>query len=136
MRSKQKLVLLIVCISLVRVKADIGLIPGSEPLRQIYGEATLVCRCSFLSVKIVHKENIPGDLHGNTYNIMSALLKEDKVFRTQKNWSQAQLAEACGMDDSHLGEIERGELDFCLGTAAKIAKGLGITISDLFAGVA
>jgi putative transcriptional regulator len=56
--------------------------------------------------------------------------------RTQKNWSQAQLAEACGMDDSHLGEIERGELDFCLGTAAKIAKGLGITISDLFAGVA
>jgi hypothetical protein len=81
MKWKQKIAIFALAVVVVQPKAEVALIPGSEPLRQMFGEASLVCRCSVLSVKILHKEKIPGDLHGNTYNIMSALLKEDKVYK-------------------------------------------------------
>ena len=81
MRAKQKLALLILCISVVRLRADVGLLPGSEPLRQMFDDATLVCRCSVLSVRVLREEKIPGDPHGNTFNVMKALLKEEKLYK-------------------------------------------------------
>ena len=81
MRSKQKLALLIICILALRLKADIRLFPGSEPLRQMFDEATLVCRCSVLNVKVLREEKIPGDPHGYTFNVMKALLKEEKLYK-------------------------------------------------------
>jgi hypothetical protein len=81
MSSKQKLALFIFCVAVMQPKAEVALIPGSEPLRQMFADATLVCRCSVLSIKILRKEKIPGDLHGNIFNVMSALLKEEKIYK-------------------------------------------------------
>jgi hypothetical protein len=87
MKWKQTVVILIICIS-ARLHADVALLAGSEPIRQMFKEATLVCRCSVLSVKILRKEKIPGDLHGNTINVMSALLQEETVYKTDQRGFQ------------------------------------------------
>jgi len=82
MRWKQKITLLVIFGFTLPLKGDIRLFPGSEPLRQMFDEATLVCRCAVLSVKVLREEKIPGDRHGNTLNVMKALLKEEKLYKT------------------------------------------------------
>jgi len=60
-----------------------------------------------------------------------------RYLRTRRGWpSQRALANACGMNGGHLGEIERGQVDVCLATVAGIAKTLNITVSELFKGIA
>jgi transcriptional regulator with XRE-family HTH domain len=66
-----------------------------------------------------------------------ALGQRIRYLRTRKGWpSQRALANACGMNGGHLGEIERGQVDVCLATVAGIAKTLSITVSELFKGIA
>ena len=47
--------------------------------------------------------------------------------------SQEALADAAGIDRSHLGKIERGERNVTLLNVARIAKALGCKPSDLLA---
>jgi transcriptional regulator with XRE-family HTH domain len=69
--------------------------------------------------------------------IQKALGDRIKCIRTKRGWpSQKALADACGMNGGHLGEIERGQVDVCLTTVAGIAKTLNITVSKLFDGIA
>jgi hypothetical protein len=84
MKWKQTVVILIICVISARLHAGVAILAGSEPIRQMFKEASLVCRCSVLSVKILRKEKIPGDLHGNTINVMSALLREEMVYKTDQ----------------------------------------------------
>ncbi len=48
--------------------------------------------------------------------------------RMQKEWSQAQAAEACEMSERAYGEIERGNTNPKLNSLLKICKGLDMTI--------
>jgi transcriptional regulator with XRE-family HTH domain len=52
-----------------------------------------------------------------------------------RGWSQEAFADICEIHRSHMGEIERGEVDAAISTLAKLAKGLDITVSAMLKGV-
>jgi len=49
--------------------------------------------------------------------------------------SQEEFADICGLDRTYIGGIERGERNVALVNIEKIAKGLRISVSELFRGV-
>jgi transcriptional regulator with XRE-family HTH domain len=67
-------------------------------------------------------------------NLYKAFGNHIRELRTAGGWSQEKFADECGINRSHMGEIERGEVKAELGTLHKIAKGLGITISEVLQG--
>ena len=58
-----------------------------------------------------------------------------RELRTARGWSQEHFADVCGIYRSHMGEIERGEVDPALSTLAKIAKGLELSGGVLLKGI-
>ncbi len=56
--------------------------------------------------------------------------------RTQKNWSQEELAEKSGLHRTYIGSVERGERNITLRTLQRIADALGCEITALFPVVA
>ena len=59
----------------------------------------------------------------------------DRIRRLRKarRLTQAALAERAGMDAKYIGQIERAETNTTLAMLDRIAAGLGITLSELFA---
>jgi transcriptional regulator with XRE-family HTH domain len=58
-----------------------------------------------------------------------------RELRTARGWSQEAFADICEIHRSHMGEIERGEVDVAISTLHKIAKGFDITGSAILKGV-
>jgi len=58
-----------------------------------------------------------------------------RELRTARGWSQETFADICEIHRSHMGEIERGEVDVSISTLDKIGKGLDMTVSNLLKGV-
>jgi transcriptional regulator with XRE-family HTH domain len=58
-----------------------------------------------------------------------------RELRTARGWSQEAFADICEIHRSHMGEIERGEVDVAISTLQKIGKGLDMTVSALLKGV-
>ena len=56
-----------------------------------------------------------------------------RAARKARALSQEALADAAGIDRSHMGKIERGERNVTLLNVARIAKALGCKPSDLLA---
>lgn len=56
-----------------------------------------------------------------------------RLVRARRNLSQEELADESGLDRSYVGGVERGSRNPSLAAIAKIAKGLGVSLSDLFA---
>jgi transcriptional regulator with XRE-family HTH domain len=54
-----------------------------------------------------------------------------RELRDKKGHSQEEFADACEINRSYMGRIERGELNLTLETIKKVAEGLGITVSAL-----
>jgi transcriptional regulator with XRE-family HTH domain len=54
-----------------------------------------------------------------------------RLLRESKGWLQRELAKAAGVPLRTIGRIERGEVDVRLSTLARIAHGLGVTLTDL-----
>ncbi len=52
--------------------------------------------------------------------------------RTQKGISQEQLSYAAKLSRSHVGMIERAEKNITLSTIERLARGLGVSIKELF----
>ena len=52
--------------------------------------------------------------------------------RFAKGYSQEGFAQACRLDRAHMGVIERGEVYVTVRTALRLAKGLDLTLSELF----
>lgn len=52
--------------------------------------------------------------------------------RSERQWSQEELANQSGLARSFTGAIERGEKDVRLSTLAKLADTFGIAVRDLF----
>jgi transcriptional regulator with XRE-family HTH domain len=65
-----------------------------------------------------------------------AMGEKIRKLRLERGWSQAQMAERSGIDDGHLGQIERGETTVYLSTLAKIVQTLETTAADLFESIA
>lgn len=55
--------------------------------------------------------------------------------RAKLGVSQQEFASRCGLDRTYIGGIERGEQNVLLVNIEKIAKGLKISLSELFRGV-
>ena len=51
------------------------------------------------------------------------------------DYSQESFADACGLDRSYMGGVERGERNLSLRNVEKIAQSLRITLSELMDGV-
>ncbi len=52
--------------------------------------------------------------------------------RSERGYSQAGFAEVCKIERAYMGMIERGEVNISVRTALKIARGLDLTLSELF----
>jgi len=50
-----------------------------------------------------------------------------RELRKARGWSQEHFADVCRVHRSHMGQIERGEVDIELTTLRKVTKGLGMT---------
>jgi len=51
--------------------------------------------------------------------------------RKERDWSQEELADACELDRTYIGGIERGERNVSIMNIAKIAQALGVQASSL-----
>lgn len=56
------------------------------------------------------------------------------IMRRRAHLSQEQLAEKTDLTTNYIGEVERAEKKITLETLEKIAKALGVKISDLLSG--
>jgi len=58
-----------------------------------------------------------------------------RQLRQEAGYSQEGFAEACGLDRTYVGGIERGERNVSLRNINQIASALNCSISELFEGV-
>jgi transcriptional regulator with XRE-family HTH domain len=58
-----------------------------------------------------------------------------RELRSQAGYSQEAFAAACGLDRTYVGGIERGERNLALRNIDVIARTLGISLAELFAGL-
>lgn len=58
-----------------------------------------------------------------------------RELRSQKNWSQEEFAEVCGVHRTYIGHLERGEKNVSFGSIVRVATALNVTLSELFARV-
>lgn len=68
--------------------------------------------------------------------ILEALGKRIREHRTRKGWSQEAFADECGINRSHMGEVERGETNLTFSTLYHISQKLEVTVASLFQGIA
>jgi transcriptional regulator with XRE-family HTH domain len=55
-----------------------------------------------------------------------------RQLRKKRGWTQAAMADILGLDRSYLAEIEEGKRNVCLMNIEVIAKGLRLTLAQLF----
>jgi transcriptional regulator with XRE-family HTH domain len=68
--------------------------------------------------------------------ILKALGIRIRELRSKKGWSQEAFADQCGINRSHMGQVERGETNMTFATLYFIAQKLETSISSLFHGIA
>ena len=69
-------------------------------------------------------------------SILEALGSRIRELRTKKGWSQEAFADECGINRSHMGEVERGETNLTLSTLYHISQTLEVSVSSLLQGIA
>jgi len=68
----------------------------------------------------------------NKSNILTQFGKNVSKLRKSQNLSQEQLAHKSSLHRTHIGMIERAERNITLINIEKLAKGLGVSIDELF----
>jgi transcriptional regulator with XRE-family HTH domain len=58
-----------------------------------------------------------------------------RKIRREKGWRQIDLAEHSGVHEVHISDIERGAREICLNNLVALAKGLGVSMSELVKGI-
>ncbi|PYP92745.1 MAG: XRE family transcriptional regulator [Candidatus Angelobacter sp. Gp1-AA117] len=61
--------------------------------------------------------------------------KQIHVLRQRQGISQEELADICGLHRSHLGQIERGELNVTVVTVQRIGRGLGVSLNQILGSI-
>ena len=67
--------------------------------------------------------------------MLKALGVRIRELRSKRGWSQEAFADACGINRSHMGQVERGETNLTFATLYFIAMKLDTTIAALFQGI-
>jgi len=71
---------------------------------------------------------------GRTYQrALKALARNLKRLRLEREWTQEQASEACGLGVRALQALELGERNVTLVTLAQVADGFGVTVATLVA---
>jgi len=65
-------------------------------------------------------------------SILTRFGKAVRERRKRLGVSQEEFADMCGLDRSYVGGVERGERNISLENIGRIAKALGISLSELF----
>lgn len=55
-----------------------------------------------------------------------------RAYRTQRGWSQEEMAERADLHTTYIGQLERGEKNATIETISKVAAALDISLSKLF----
>ena len=55
-----------------------------------------------------------------------------RAYRTQRGWSQEELAERSDLHTTYIGQLERGEKNATIESISKVAAALDISLSKLF----
>lgn len=61
----------------------------------------------------------------------NVVAKNLKRLRLQRNWSQEDCAEKCGLHQTYIGAVERGERNITLATLDGIADAFGVSVQEL-----
>lgn len=61
--------------------------------------------------------------------------KRVRQLRLERGLTQEGLGDRCGLDLTYIGRIERGEQNSSLIVIASIAKGLNVSVEELFKGL-
>jgi len=64
-------------------------------------------------------------------SLRAVLAENIKIFRREKDFSQEELAELCGLHRTYIGSVERQERNVTLGTLEVLASTLGVTVPEL-----
>ena len=67
--------------------------------------------------------------------ILKALGQRVRELRAKQGYSQEGFADRCEVHRTFMGTIERGESNLSFQNLVKVAKGLGITLSQLLSGL-
>lgn len=68
-------------------------------------------------------------------NLLVSLGKRIRALRSEKGWSQETLAFECGLHRTYLGHVELGRKNISFNNLVTISATLGVTLSELFAGL-
>jgi transcriptional regulator with XRE-family HTH domain len=66
---------------------------------------------------------------------LRALGERIRELRGHRDWSQEEFADRCGLHRTAIGLLERAERNPRLDTLLTIAKGFGVTVSELLRGL-
>ncbi|MGH9561036.1 MAG: helix-turn-helix domain-containing protein [Terracidiphilus sp.] len=58
-----------------------------------------------------------------------------RELRFKQGFSQESFPDHCGLHRTYMGGIERGERNLTIQTVLTVAKGLGVSMSDLLSGI-
>ncbi len=68
-------------------------------------------------------------------DILERFGRRVRKLREEAGFSQEGFAAHAGLDRTYQGGVERGQRNIALRNIEKIAKGLGVSVSDLFDGI-
>jgi transcriptional regulator with XRE-family HTH domain len=71
----------------------------------------------------------------NSLDVLTQLGKRVAYLRKERHLSQLALALECGFTKSYLSDLERGQRNPTLKVLTRLAKGLDVTLEELFRGV-
>ena len=83
-----------------------------------------------VTIKTLYEQDLARS--GKSPSIQRQFGDRVREMRQQKTWTQEEFSDICGLHRSHVGEIERGEIDIRLSTIKLIAETLGATASAMF----
>lgn len=72
---------------------------------------------------------------GRTVDILERFGQRVRDLRKARGFSQEAFAAECGLDRTYMGGIERGERNVALRNTERIARTLGISLSELMRGL-
>lgn len=73
--------------------------------------------------------------NSHVHQLLLRLGKRIRSLRKERGWSQEEFAHRSGLNRSYMSDIEGGKSDISISRLLKVARGFGITISELFSDV-
>jgi transcriptional regulator with XRE-family HTH domain len=74
---------------------------------------------------------LPKPLRKPSKKLRDVLASNLRSFRRERQISQEELADMCGLHRTYVGSVERGERNVTLSTLEVIAKALGVSVPSL-----